>query len=60
MQHHQYIKEYKVGHRAIKRDQNARASFVLIVGVGLMIASDDDCLRGDSLREDQQSTFTFA
>ena len=28
----QYTKEYKVGHRARKRDQNARASFVLIVG----------------------------
>ena len=37
---HQYIKEYKVGHRARKRDQNAWASFVLIMGVGLMIASE--------------------
>ena len=49
---YQYIKEYKVGHRARKRDHFERAVFVLIVGEG----------RGqidDQHREDQQSTFTL-
>ena len=31
---HQYIKEYKIGQRGRKYDQNVRASFVLIVGGG--------------------------
>ena len=30
----QYIKQYKVGHRARKRDHFARAVFLLIVGGG--------------------------
>ena len=36
--YHQYIKEYKVGHGAKKRDHFARTVFVLIMGEGI----DDD------------------
>ena len=36
----QYFKEYKVGHRARKRDHFARAVFVLIVGGGMKIDAE--------------------